>query len=97
MRMTKKRFTLDNYSIVENGKVLPYAEVVDLLNQLYDENEDLKFQLDECANHKLFSRRKLEEDNALLRQSNKILQQEINDAQQILEMLSEKLKGWNNE
>ena len=27
----------------------------------------------------------------------KILQQEINDTQEILEMLTEKLKGWNDE
>ena len=39
----------------------------------------------------------LNDENEQLRQSKEILQQEIGDTQKILEMLSEKLKGWNDE
>lgn len=41
--------------------------------------------------------RRLKEENERLKQSKEILQQEISDTQKILEMLSEKLKGWNDE
>lgn len=44
--------------------------------------------------------KKLNEQEATINnqeQKIKILQQEINDTQAILEMQSEKLKGWNNE
>lgn len=43
---------------------------------------------------------KLNEQQAIIKQQEQsitILKQEIADAQAILEMLSEKLKGWNNE
>ena len=33
-----------------------------------EENQSLKFQLDECQNHKLFSRRELEKENEQLKQ-----------------------------
>lgn len=44
------------------------AEVIESwLNELYDENEQLKFQLEECKNNKLYSRRELEKENEQLR------------------------------
>lgn len=71
--MNDKRFTLidDPFEPImrDNGRFISEKEAVALLNQLNDENEQL-------------------------RQTKKILQQEINDTQQILEILSEKLKGW---
>ena len=42
--------------------------LVDLLNSLSKENEQLKQELNECANHKLYSRRKLEKENKELNQ-----------------------------
>ena len=42
--------------------------LVDLLNSLSKENEQLKQELNECANHKLYSRRKLEKENKELKQ-----------------------------
>jgi DNA anti-recombination protein RmuC len=38
-------------------------EVVELLNELHEENKELQFQLKECRERKLYSRRKLEEEN----------------------------------
>ena len=43
--------------------------LVDLLNNLQKENEQLKFQLDECSNNKLYSRRELEKENGQLKQT----------------------------
>ena len=37
------------------------------LSKLQKENEQLKFQLDECQNHKLYSRRELEKENEQLK------------------------------
>ena len=51
----------------QDRKHLTLEEVVELLNTLHQENQDLKFQLDECANNKLYSRRKLEEENEQLK------------------------------
>lgn len=42
-------------------------EGVKKVQKLAKENEQLKFQLDECRNHKLFSRRQLEEENERLK------------------------------
>lgn len=77
--MTAKRFRVNelvkyNYSeigeyIDENhtDKPLRNDEVVELLNELHKENQSLKFQLDECQNHKLYSRRELEKENEQLK------------------------------
>lgn len=35
----------------------------DILNELYDEKEQLQFKLKECFDNKLFSRRELEKEN----------------------------------
>ena len=45
--MTAKRFTYSKKphyygNIIDNGKVLKYTEVVDLLNELNDENQAVK-------------------------------------------------------
>ena len=86
--MTEKRFTLDEYYNIEDNyeqKIYHGGEdtdsILDLLNQLNDENEQLKFQLDECRNHKLFSRRELEKENEQLKSTMKevaeLLEEEV--------------------
>ena len=71
----KKRFVeIDeglDFSIkhIESGEIFYDCEsVVDILNELSEENQSLKFQLNECQNHKLFSRRELEKENEQLKQ-----------------------------
>ena len=56
------------YDNVEEDYIYSKHSVCRLLNHLHHENHSLKFQLDECANNKLYSRRKLEEENKQLRQ-----------------------------
>ena len=51
--------------------------IVDLLNNLHEENRSLKFQLDECRNHKLFSRRELEKENEQLQKRAMILHDKL--------------------
>ena len=69
--MTAKRFTINtldgSIDLRDNNEVMTYKEVVDLLNELHEENQSLKFQLDECQNHKLYSRRELEKENEELK------------------------------
>ena len=97
--MTAKRFKFicddEKCFFKDWNKALYCYEVVDLLNSLYEENEQLeeareyyqenfltikternqfkrenellKFQLDECRNNKLFSRRELEKENEELK------------------------------
>ena len=50
----------------------------DLTERKLKENEQLKFQLDECRSHKLFSRRELERENKELRKRVMILQDKVN-------------------
>ena len=46
------------------------ASILIQANQDYrKENEQLKFQLDECQNHKLYSRRELEKENEQLKKA----------------------------
>ena len=52
---------------VMNNLDLKARERSKALSKLQKENEQLKFQLDECRNHKLFSRRQLEEENTRLK------------------------------
>ena len=65
IQFNKKNFIrmFDN----EKNEVVTETKAVDLLNSLYDENEQLKWELDECANNKLYSRRELEKENEQLR------------------------------
>ena len=46
-------------------------------NQFKRENELLKFQLDECRNNKLFSRRELEKENEQLKNENTKMKKEL--------------------
>ena len=83
--MTDKRFVIKPSAIVTDGFVIIDKEkkytfpVLDstlnymfckALNELHEENQSLKFQLDECQNHKLYSRRELEKENEQLKQEN---------------------------
>ena len=59
--------------IYRDGEEMTPSEVVGLLNTLHQENLSLKFELDVCANNKLYSRRKLEEENEKLKEQNRKL------------------------
>ena len=70
--MSEKRFFTsladDEYTLIqEKGNLratyLKYSEVVDLLNEQSERIKSLEMELDLIANTKLFSRRKLEEEN----------------------------------
>ena len=46
--MSEKRFTIDDiYCFYDNGNPLHSGQVVDLLNSLYEENEQLRKELKE--------------------------------------------------
>ena len=53
------------YFIVDS--IANVESFVERLNELHEENKELKFQLDECRTHKLFSRRELEKENEQLK------------------------------
>ena len=69
--------------------------------KLRRENEQLRFLIDiNSVSERTKLERQVDEQQATINnqeQKIKILQQEINDTQAILEMLTEKLKGWNDE
>lgn len=72
--MTEKRFKMEYvqgepmiWHITDNGKHIVDEDIYNLLNALHEENQSLKFQLDECRNNKLFSRRQLEKENEQLK------------------------------
>ena len=56
-------------TIIEDISREKAHRVRDRLNELAEENEQLKFQLKECREHKLFSRRELEKENEQLKQT----------------------------
>lgn len=70
-------------------EVLFYGDVI---NCVKDENGK-EYNLHELTNLLMDQQATINNQE----QKIKILQQEINDTQTILEMLTEKLKGWNNE
>ena len=87
--MTAKRFTTKNiicsdYCMWDNNDK-PYGnnEVVKLLNELHEENQSLKFQLDKCRNDKLFSRRQLEKENEQLKHELKTIKNILFDLKEI--------------
>ena len=105
--MTAKRFTMiyfetdgnlifdetkHNGEWYNSAECLQDNEIVELLNELHEENRSLKFQLDECQNHKLFSRRELEKENEQLRHDATILIQSNQDYRKENEQLKEQLR-----
>lgn len=101
--MTGKRFWILNTltkcsGIKDKDKLLTFDEVVDLLNDLSEENEQLKFELKECREHKLFSRRQLEEENEQLKSDLQKLQDSLWTTEKIreLEKENEQLKQRND-
>ena len=72
-----------------NLQVLFYGDVI---NCVKDENGK-EYNLHELTNLLMDQQATINNQE----QKIKILQQEINDTQTILEMLTEKLKGWNDE
>ena len=105
--MTEKRFKLKDYGydgwavedttgeIFENDYIedMSDQQVVDTLNELHEENQSLKFQLGECRNNKLFSRRQLEKENEQLKQELQEIQDgfELNWTQNRVEYNKDKL------
>ena len=72
--MTKRYVYNVNKNTIEcDGKFIAYVNSVDgfrianKLTVLSEENEQLKFELKECLEHKLFSRRELEKENEQLK------------------------------
>ena len=81
-----KRFTISNHCRIKDETQIGFfniannidaKRVCDLLNELNDENKQLKFELKECMEHKLFSRRELEKENEQLKQSNERIVKDI--------------------
>lgn len=72
--MTKKRFwCLERYAgetspIVDEKFTPTNGWICDKLNELYEENRELKRELRKCKNNKLFSRRELERENKELKE-----------------------------
>ena len=76
--MTAKRFVLIDIGFVyDNDELIGMKKIVELLNELHEENQSLKFQLDECRNNKLFSRRQLEKEKEQLKQEKQLLYENI--------------------
>ena len=79
--------------IIENGKIKDtttnmtfdsFVEIITVLNgqsrritELASDNKRLKFQLNDCLNKKLFSRRELEKENKQLKETNQKLNEEV--------------------
>ena len=82
--MSEKRFVCidvgygDDWYITDNGKRLSEMEIVDLLNEQSERIKSLEMELDLIANTKLFSRRKLEEENKQLKKENEQLKNRLN-------------------
>ena len=64
---------IDLHSMSENSEK-NVRICIHKMNELSEENEQLKFQLNDCLNHKLFSRRQLEQENEELKQQLKPIQ-----------------------
>lgn len=104
--ITKDKYTYKYNLLFEDGvyktNMMKFDDIIDLLNRQYNIilNKDihiceLEVFLKEST-HNLNSKIKEQEKTITnLEQSIKILKQEIDDTQAVLEMLSEKLKGWN--
>jgi cell shape-determining protein MreC len=76
--MTEKRFVDDGFEAIDEQSFTDtetdktyyvdyFDEIIDLCNELNDENQRLKKELEECKNNKLFSRRELERENKELK------------------------------
>ena len=67
---TEQPFDYTTYEVHSSSITDTKDEMEDLcllLNELNDENTQLKFQLKECGEHKLFSRRQIEQENKELK------------------------------
>lgn len=86
--MTEKRFYIEAYGIFDTyvDKQLTWAELSDTLNELWEENKSLRQGI---VSEDVYM------ENHRLKQSNAILRSEMEDAYQLCEILSDKLKGWN--
>ena len=68
----------EHYFIKTKNKHYTGDEVVDLLNEQSERIKSLEMELDLIANTKLFSRRKLEEENKQLKEENEQLKNKLN-------------------
>lgn len=91
--MTAKRFVLIDIGFVyDNDELIGMKKIVELLNELHEENQSLKFQLDECRNNKLFSRRQLEKEKEQLKQEKQLLYENIDLLKRFIENQGFKVK-----
>ena len=72
--MSEKQFKLSSetvlqYQIMDNDHDLNESEVVDLLNKLYEENEQLKKEYKIAIDEMITDYKKLEEENEQLREA----------------------------
>ena len=99
-----KRFSYEIENFKEELSQYNRSGLVKLLLKMKEENEQLKFWLKECQEHKLFSRRELEKENEqlksenmavtgankILKENNTRLQEEIKDLNDVLARYEEK-------
>lgn len=97
--MTEKRFKYvyfeDGTEMIEDYRkeyITDMEEATEMLNQLVDENELLKFELKECRENKLFSRRQLEKENEQLKEEIEKYKQSNREAIKIVERYNRLLK-----
>lgn len=85
--MTEKRFYIEAYGIFDTyvDKQLTWDELRNTLNELWEENKRLRQGI---ISEQVYM------ENHRLKQSNAILRSEMEDAHQLCEILSDKLKGW---
>lgn len=81
--MTEKRFMVDDAGTLidmQTRNTYDYVtDIVELLNELNNENMELKLRLDICEKP-LFSRRRLHEENQTLQKENNRIKQTIKEA-----------------
>ena len=108
--MSEKRFTLDVRMdmpklLIDNATNKRYhlllvndiEEIVDLLNEQSERIKSLEMELDLIANTKLFSRRKLEEENEQLKEENEQLRKELNDCEKFRYTVFKRMGELNDE
>lgn len=78
--MSKKRFTLDDEEnglcrcILVDGEEMPTCEICDLLNELSDENEKLRFLIDiNSVSERKKLERQVDEQQAIINEQNEAI------------------------
>ena len=94
-----KRFRLDTECIIdmENNEVLSNTKAKNLLNKQHEQIQSLQFQLKECRENKLYSRRELEKENEQLKKSIECQNEMIKEQCMKIEWASECGVKWDKE